>query len=278
MIVLTADTQAVRHPLQLQGRPGRSRPQCGRSAPSGSTLPKAAIADTVRAFRTAVNERRTVVLSLPLDVQAGVATDAVSDGRHRGRLRIRPDPQSVRELVELLRAAERPVFIAGRGGRGARQEILALAEHSGALVGNLRRRERPLQRRTVQPGHLRRLLLAADGRTDQRGRPHCWLGLHAEYVDHAPRPPDRRRHQGGPGGRRGLRRWAPTAPSIWACWAIRDWQRGDALTCHGSRPGQATREVPHRSKTPKAIAAQSRWTGRTIRWTSPRPGSSTRGS
>ena len=133
MIVLTADTQAaaIRSNFRVdQDALARSVGAVAERIHS----PESAIADTVRAFRTAVNERRTVVLSLPLDVQAGVATDAVSAVGIAAVSRIRPDPKSVRELVELLRAAERPVFIAGRGGRGARQEILALAEQSGALV------------------------------------------------------------------------------------------------------------------------------------------------
>lgn len=134
MIVLTADTQAaaIRSNFRVdQDALARSVGAVAERIHS----PESAIADTVRAFRTAVNERRTVVLSLPLDVQAGVAADVVSTVGIAAASRIRPDSQSTRELVELLRAAERPVFIAGRGGRGARQEILALAEQCGALVG-----------------------------------------------------------------------------------------------------------------------------------------------
>ncbi|WP_067177120.1 thiamine pyrophosphate-binding protein [Microtetraspora niveoalba] len=41
---------------------------------------------------------------------------------------------SVSELTRLLARAERPVFIAGRGARGARREIEALADRSGALL------------------------------------------------------------------------------------------------------------------------------------------------
>nr|WP_237740806.1 thiamine pyrophosphate-dependent enzyme [Arthrobacter crystallopoietes] len=37
-------------------------------------------------------------------------------------------------MAALIRGAERPVFVAGRGGRGAGTEIAALAEASGALV------------------------------------------------------------------------------------------------------------------------------------------------
>ena len=77
MIVLTADTQAaaIRSNFKID--------QDGLARSVGAVAerihsPSTAVADTVRAFRTAVNERRTVVLSLPLDVQSGAAADEVS--------------------------------------------------------------------------------------------------------------------------------------------------------------------------------------------------------
>lgn len=98
--------------------------------------PETAVADTVRAYRTAVNERRTVVLNLPIDVQERPAPS--------GRLHetpavaapstVRPDELSVSKLVALIQAARRPVFIAGRGARSAGPELAALAEHAGALL------------------------------------------------------------------------------------------------------------------------------------------------
>lgn len=93
-----------------------------------------AVADTVRAYRTAVNDRRTVVLNLPLNVQALPAPVAVEPIEVVPREPIRPSRDSVRALAVLLENAQRPVFVAGRGGRGAKQEILALARHTGALV------------------------------------------------------------------------------------------------------------------------------------------------
>ncbi len=95
--------------------------------------PASAVADVVRAYRTAVHGRRTVVLSLPLDVQAaavepGSITAPVAPGP------VRPDEGAVRALVALLERSERPVFVAGRGGRGAGREIAALARRAGALV------------------------------------------------------------------------------------------------------------------------------------------------
>ena len=43
-------------------------------------------------------------------------------------------PAAVRALAALIAAAERPVFVAGRGARGARAELRALAAASGALL------------------------------------------------------------------------------------------------------------------------------------------------
>lgn len=133
MIVLTADTQssAVRSNFKID--------QDGLARSVGAVAERihsaeSAVADTVRAFRTAVNERRTVVLSLPLDVQHATATASVEEIGLQQSARLRPDPTAVLQLAELLRQAERPVFVAGRGGRGARDSILALAEFSGALV------------------------------------------------------------------------------------------------------------------------------------------------
>ncbi len=133
MIVLTADTQAaaIRSNFKID--------QDGLARSVGAVAerihsPSTAIADTVRAYRTAVNERRTVVLSLPLDIQSGAAADEVSAVVVPKPLKIRPDAAAVEQLVALISAAERPVFVAGRGGRGARDQILELARHAGALV------------------------------------------------------------------------------------------------------------------------------------------------
>ncbi|ASN18516.1 thiamine pyrophosphate-binding protein [Arthrobacter sp. YN] len=133
MIVLTADTQAaaIRSNFKIdQDALARSVGAVAERIHSPAT----AVADTVRAFRTAVNERRTVVLSLPLDVQSASAADEVSTVVVPEPLKVRPDAAGVEQLVALISAAERPVFVAGRGGRGARDEILELARHAGALV------------------------------------------------------------------------------------------------------------------------------------------------
>lgn len=107
--------------------------------------PRTALADVARACRTAVAERRTVLLGLPLDIQEAGHPDAghPDAGQDpppaRGGPRIPPlpvpPPDAVARLADLLQAAARPVFIAGRGARlaGAREPLLELAARCGAL-------------------------------------------------------------------------------------------------------------------------------------------------
>lgn len=76
-----------------------------------------AVADTVRAYRTAVRERRTVVLSLPLGVQEAPAPDSWTVPLLPPVQRIRPDVDALHALVSVLEKAQRPVFVAGRRPR-----------------------------------------------------------------------------------------------------------------------------------------------------------------
>ena len=98
-----------------------------------------AVADTVRAWSRAMRERRTVVLNLPLDIQAAAPANPTVE-RPQPRPAAAPAPaaeqSSVDELSRLLAAAERPVFIAGRGARlaHAREALEELAEACGALL------------------------------------------------------------------------------------------------------------------------------------------------
>ena len=96
--------------------------------------PESAADDVVRAFRTAVEQRRTVVLNLPLDVQAAAAPQPVQVPALPALAPVRPSAASVAELVTLLTASQRPVFVAGRGAREAREQLRALAEACGALL------------------------------------------------------------------------------------------------------------------------------------------------
>lgn len=94
---------------------------------------ESAVADTVRAYRTAVHERRTVVLNLPLDVQAAPAVPSPVSIPVAPQP-VRPHADGVAALASTLRSAQRPVFVAGRGARHAGPELVALADAVGALL------------------------------------------------------------------------------------------------------------------------------------------------
>jgi len=96
--------------------------------------PGSVVADVVRAHRTAVHGRRTVVLNLPLDVQAALVGDVEALAAVPVPLPVRPSSESASALAGLLAAASRPVFVAGRGARSAGPAIAALAARCGALV------------------------------------------------------------------------------------------------------------------------------------------------
>ncbi len=93
-----------------------------------------AVADVTRAYRLAVHGRQTVVLNLPLDVQAAAVDDVPRAAPLAPGPRAAPDPDLVGALADLIRHAERPVFLAGRGALPHGRELAALADRSGALV------------------------------------------------------------------------------------------------------------------------------------------------
>ena len=114
--------------------------------------PASALADVQRAWQTALG-RRTVILALPLNVQAAAFETVSSRGGLGGSSPLAstvqaaprtyppaPSPEAVTAVAALLRGAARPVFIAGRGARGlagrasARGELERLADACGALL------------------------------------------------------------------------------------------------------------------------------------------------
>ncbi|HEY3684216.1 MAG TPA: thiamine pyrophosphate-binding protein [Streptosporangiaceae bacterium] len=98
--------------------------------------PATAVDDAVRAARRALDERRTVVLNMPLDVQAAPAPDTPPPGPGGAAAVPYPDPARVRELADAVGRARRPVVIAGRGAlvSGAGDALAELAELTGALL------------------------------------------------------------------------------------------------------------------------------------------------
>lgn len=97
---------------------------------------RSARADTLTAVATAQSERRTVILNLPLDVQAQRVEAGNRFGLLAGAVTVHPSEDDISALAELLEDAERPVFIAGRGARlaDAGEAIAVLAERAGALL------------------------------------------------------------------------------------------------------------------------------------------------
>lgn len=133
MIVLAADSPAA----ALKSNFRVDQEELARSVGAVSERvysPETAVADVVRAYRTAVQQRATVVLNVAIDVAASAASVEGPIDVEITAPRMRADEVSVLRLIELITSAQRPVFVAGRGGRGAGQEIDELAAKTGALV------------------------------------------------------------------------------------------------------------------------------------------------
>ncbi|MET7326760.1 thiamine pyrophosphate-binding protein [Nonomuraea sp. NPDC005650] len=95
------------------------------------SAPEEAVSRAAEAYRVALGERRTVLLNLPLDVQAAPFEGPVDVPAAPPST---PPAVGAEELARLLGAAERPVFVAGRGARHARRELEELADRAGALL------------------------------------------------------------------------------------------------------------------------------------------------
>ncbi len=97
-----------------------------------------ALLDTRRAFTAALRDRRTVVLRMPLGVQEHDLDPTTLEALAPINALSEPgaSSESIEALAELVSAAQRPVFICGRGSRGesARAALTALADRTGALL------------------------------------------------------------------------------------------------------------------------------------------------
>ena len=133
LLVLAADTAngAVRSNFRIdQDAAARAVGAIAERVYSART----AVADTVRAYATAVHQRRAVVLNLPLDVQAQQAPAPGDIHPLAPSGVIRPDAAAVAALADAIGRARRPVFVAGRGARAAAAPLRAVAELAGALL------------------------------------------------------------------------------------------------------------------------------------------------
>jgi acetolactate synthase-1/2/3 large subunit len=95
-----------------------------------------AVATTVAAYRTAVDDRRTVVLNLPLATQAEDIDAAWTVPDAPAATVPVTSADDVERLTAALAGSKRPVFVAGRGARSpaARDALRALAARTGALL------------------------------------------------------------------------------------------------------------------------------------------------
>ncbi|WP_324277929.1 thiamine pyrophosphate-binding protein [Blastococcus brunescens] len=90
-----------------------------------------AAAVAAAAVATARDERRVVVLNLPLDVQQ-LPAGSIAPEPTPPRAPVAPADDDVDRLADALRRALRPVFVAGRGARGAARGQLSKPSRTGA--------------------------------------------------------------------------------------------------------------------------------------------------
>ena len=92
--------------------------------------------DVARALRRAQVERRPVLLSVPLDVQAQPAPAPAPEPTAPALHAPAPSPAAVAEVAELIAASQRPVVIAGRGAvlSSAGEALEALGDAIGAVL------------------------------------------------------------------------------------------------------------------------------------------------
>jgi thiamine pyrophosphate-dependent acetolactate synthase large subunit-like protein len=135
LIVLAADTSAgaIRSNFRID--------QAGLVASVGAipariNSPESAMDDLTRAWRLASVQRRTVVLSMPLDVQAGELPGEARLGPAPAVYPPRPAAVAIDRATDIIVNARRPVIIGGRGAviSGARGVLEQLGERIGALL------------------------------------------------------------------------------------------------------------------------------------------------
>ena len=94
--------------------------------------------DDVRlAFARAREERRPIVLNHPIDhqkTQWEPWDTEVERADEEGPSRLDPSTEQIDELVALLAASKRPLIVAGKGARGARDSLVDLGDAIGALM------------------------------------------------------------------------------------------------------------------------------------------------
>lgn len=98
-----------------------------------ATVPEAVAEDLARAMRRAEAESRPIVLNVPITYQWTEVEYAAPVAAPR-RTRPQADQEALESAVALLASASRPLVLGGRGARGARKELIALADRLQAPV------------------------------------------------------------------------------------------------------------------------------------------------
>jgi thiamine pyrophosphate-dependent acetolactate synthase large subunit-like protein len=98
--------------------------------------PATAVDELARAAQIAIGERRTVLVSLPLEVQAAECDTPHEVSRPAAQTAKAAAPAEVEALARMLTHARRPLILAGRGAvlSNARGPIEVLADQTGALL------------------------------------------------------------------------------------------------------------------------------------------------
>lgn len=106
------------------------------AVPARITSAESAVAEAQAAVALARDQRRTVVLNLPLQIQAEPAPASPIPAAQSHHQPQAADGADLDVLIRAIQEAQRPVFVAGRGSRGpgCREALEALADASGALV------------------------------------------------------------------------------------------------------------------------------------------------
>jgi thiamine pyrophosphate-dependent acetolactate synthase large subunit-like protein len=107
-----------------------------RAGTEGIRSGNTAVEDIARAVRRATNERRPMVISLPIDIQEqGCAAEDPPAFVEQESAAPRPSEEAVSRTVDLLESSNRPAIIAGRGAvlAAARPQLEALGDRIGAL-------------------------------------------------------------------------------------------------------------------------------------------------
>jgi len=98
--------------------------------------PESALEDLERSWRTAVIGRQTVIVNMPLDVQAAAFRGRPSFGPSPEVAPGIPSKESIDHVADIVEGAERPVIVAGRGAvvAEARLPLEQLGDRIGALL------------------------------------------------------------------------------------------------------------------------------------------------